>query len=309
MRRGKLALLVLVPLLLFIACEPITELFPAWSATSLPGGPASRLTDIDATSADRVIVVGDDGEAWINDGFGWDNAASGLGIDFTGVALWGSRAWVCGVDGADNGWIYEYDLAGNWTNHDLGSNVAWLAGVDSAENLSAAVGSEGQIWLNQGGGWSLYYEDAAYLWRAVNVSSSGVILVVGVELASGEGCYALFSPPDTPAPVTISTLERLEDGQLTGDDTAWLVDRNGVLAQLDHGVSTQKATLGFIARGLSAIDDATCWVCGMGGSISRYSNGQVKSFATDSSEAFESVILTSAEEGFLAAQTQVFTYR
>ncbi|MCD4733083.1 hypothetical protein K8R78_02465, partial [bacterium] len=190
-----------------------------------------------------------------------------------------------------------------------GSNVAWLAGVDSAENLSAAVGSEGQIWLNQGGGWSLYYEDAAYLWRAVNVSSSGVILVVGVELASGEGCYALFSPPDTPAPVTISTLERLEDGQLTGDDTAWLVDRNGVLAQLDHGVSTQKATLGFIARGLSAIDDATCWVCGMGGSISRYSNGQVKSFATDSSEAFESVILTSAEEGFLAAQTQVFTYR
>ncbi len=309
MRRGKLALLVILPLLVITACEPLRKLDPVWSATTLPGGPAARLTDLDAASADLVIVVGDDGEAWVNDGYGWDNADSGLEIDFTGVALWGSHAWVCGVDSADHGRIYEYDLAGNWTNHDLGANAAWLAGIDSAENLSAAVGSEGQIWLNQGGGWSLYYEDAAYLWREVSVDQSGAVLVVGVELASSEGCYALFSPPETPAPATISTLERLEDGQLTSDNTAWLVDRNGILAHLSAGVATQKATLGFIARGLSAIDDSTCWVCGMGGSIARYASGETKNFTPDSSEAFEALILTSPEEGFLAAQTQVFTYR
>ncbi|HUT99290.1 MAG TPA: hypothetical protein VM054_09475 [bacterium] len=308
----KRLILTAAALLMAAACSDI-DLAPFWSEYELPEGPALGLRDIAATPTGEVWVVGQVGEAWYCDGDSWININSGHDdYELTGVAPdEGGGCWAVGADSEEKGCILRYDPAEGWSEVGPPGTPAFLADVAARSDGSVVtVGSEGQVWRRRTD-WELVWSDADYIWRAVDVHASGEALVVGVRISTGNGAYLHFNYTDDDYTVEDIDGGRLEDCALTDSDAGWAVDADGCIYRYDAGTMDTVADTGVLLRGLAVEPDRddALWLCGPGGTLVHYVNGELEYPDSHTDENLHDLVLVNADEGWAAAQTLLLEYR
>lgn len=289
-------------------CDDDIDLAAAWVAVEPPDGPATGLRAVDY-AAGVGYLVGDAGQAWRYDGEDWRPIHSGTGIEFTGAAVRSDgAAWVCGADAAGDGRLFEHAPGDGW-NEVLLQDAAFLAAVAVNETDRAiAAGSRGQVWINNGDGWTLHTDQGDYLWRAADVSADGPYLVVGAD-AAGDGALLWFDGVDNHF-VDVGG-ERLEDCVLVDGDSGWVVGDEGGLFRFDSGalqsVDEEVAAL----RGMDLFPGSTDsgWACGLGGVLFSFDADGLAAADSPTTENVQDLVLTDDEEGWAAAETHLLHYR